>query len=55
MDNSLNFFWAAVWAVVLILAVIGLFWTPAIWFVIAIATGLFGMFVYDYIRVKWMK
>ena len=53
--NFLNLFWAIVWACIVILAVLGIFWKPAIYVLVAAAAYLCGMFIYDYVRVKRMK
>ena len=53
--NFLNLFWAIVWGLITVLAVVGIFWKPAIFIVIAAAASLCGMFIYDYVRVKRMK
>ena len=54
-QSTLNLFWAIVWAVVLIGAIAGIFWTPAIYIVAAIAAVMFGMFLHDYVRIVRMK
>lgn len=54
-DNHLNLFWAIVWVVVFILAVVCLFWKPAVWALVLIAGFFTGLFVADFIKVKRMK
>ena len=53
--NFLNLFWGLVWGLIVVLAVVGIFWKPAIFIVIAAAAYLCGRFIYDYVRVKRMK
>ena len=53
--NFLNLFWAIAWGIMIVLAVVGIFWKPALFGIIAGAAYLFGMFVYEYIRIKRMK
>ena len=53
--NFLNLFWGLVWGLIVVLAVVGIFWKPAIFIVVAAAAYLCGMFIYDYVRVKRMK
>lgn len=55
MDNFLNLFWAIVWGVALILAIVSIFSRIALAFLIGLAAYMCGVFVYDYIRVKRMK
>ena len=52
MNNLISIFWAGVWFVVLILAIVGIFWTPALYFIIAIAVTLCALFINDYINVN---
>lgn len=53
-ESTLNLFWAIVWAVVLIGAIAGIFWKPAIYVVAVIAAVMFGMFLHDFIRFRGM-
>ena len=53
--NFLNLFWGLVWGLIVVLSVVGIFWKPAIYIVVAAAAYLCGMFIYDYVRVKRMK
>lgn len=53
-ERTLNLFWAIVWAVVLIGAIAGIFWKPAIYVVAVIAAVMFGMFLHDFIRFMRM-
>lgn len=53
-DLFLNLFWLIVWAVVLIGAIVSVFWKPAVYVVILIAAIMVGMFLHDYIKVSRM-
>ena len=53
--NKVNLFWAIVWAVVLLGAILGIFWKPAVYAVVLIAAVMFGMFLHDFIQVSRMK
>lgn len=50
--STLNLFWAIVWALVLIGAIAGVFWKPAIYVVAVIAAIMFGMFLHDFIKYR---
>ncbi len=56
MDNSLNLFWAIIWAVVLICTIAGLFGkiVPLI-ILAALAAGMLSMFIVDYIKVRRLR
>ena len=54
-ESTLNLFWTIVWAVVLIGAIVGIFWKPAIYVVAVLASVMFGMFLREYIRFVRMK
>ena len=54
-ESTLNLFWAIVWAVVLIGAIAGIFWKPAIYVVAVLAAVMFGTFLREYIRFARMK
>lgn len=54
-ESTLNLFWTIVWAVVLIGAIAGIFWKPAIYVVAVLAVVMFGMFLREYIRFARMK
>lgn len=54
-ESTLNLFWTIVWAVVLIGAIVGIFWKPAIYVVAVLAAVMFGMFLREYIRFARMK
>ena len=53
--STLDLFWAIVWTVVLILAIVGLFWNPALYVLIAGSVGFASMFFVDFIRIVRMK
>ena len=53
--NLISLFWALAWFVVFALAIIGIFWTPAIYAVGTFSATMCGMFIYDYIHVKRIK
>ena len=53
--STLDLFWAIVWTVVLMLAIVGLFWNPALYILIAGAVGFASMFFVDFIRIMRMK
>ena len=54
-ESTLNLLWTIVWAVVLIGAIAGIFWKPAIYVVVVLAAVMFGMFLCEYIRFARMK
>lgn len=54
-ESTLNLFWAIVWGVVLIAAIVGIFWKPAVYAVAVIAAVFFGMFLREFIRFARMK
>ena len=54
-ESTLNLFWTIVWAVVLIGAIAGIFWKPAIYVVAVLAAVMFGIFLREYIRFVRMK
>ena len=54
-ESIINLVWAIIWAIVLIGAIVAIFWKPAIYFVATFAAVMFGNFVYDFIRFKRMK
>ena len=54
-EITLNLYWAIVWAVVLIGAIVAIFWEPAIYIVVAIAVAMFIMFIRECIRYARMK
>lgn len=49
MENLFN---AIIWGVVLILAIVAVFWNPAHFVTAGIAAAFCGTFVYDYIQEK---
>lgn len=53
--NQFNLFWAIVWAVILIGAIIGWFWRPAIVGIAIISVGMIGMYIAEFIRVNKFK
>ena len=53
--NFLNLFWAIVWGLITVLAVVGIFWKPAIYVVVVLAAVMFGVFLHDYVRILRMK
>ena len=53
--KGLNLFWTIVWAVILIGAIVGFFWRPAIVGVAILAAIMFGTFLVDYIRIIRMR
>ena len=50
--KHVNLFWAIVWALLAVLALVGIWWNPADIFVVIIAGIFCGMFVHDYIKTK---
>ena len=54
-ESTLNLFWTIVWAVVLIGAIVGIFWKPAIYVVAILAAVMCGMFLREYISFARMK
>lgn len=56
MDNSLNLFWAVIWAVVLVCTVAGLFGKIVPLIILAVlAAGMLAMFIVDYIKVRRLR
>lgn len=56
MDNSLNLFWAVIWAVVLVCTVAGLFGKNVPLIILAVlAAGMLAMFIVDYIKVRRLR
>ena len=53
--NFLNLFWGLVWGLIVVLAVVGIFWKPAIYVVAVLAAVMFGIFLHDFIRFIRMK
>lgn len=53
--NKLNLFWGCVFGLILICAIVSIFWKLAIYSVIASSAYLCGVFIFDYIRIKRMK
>lgn len=53
--NFLNLYWAIVWGVVFVLAILGFFWKPCLIATTVIAGITFCVFVKEYIRVKRIK
>lgn len=51
-ESTLNLFLTIVWAVVLIGAIVGIFWKPAIYVVAVLAAVMFGMFLHDFIKYR---
>ena len=51
-ESTVNLFWTIVWAVVLIGAIAGIFWEPAIYVVAVLAAVMFGMFLHDLIKYR---
>ena len=54
-QSTLNLFWTIVWAVVLVCAIVAIFWLPAIYVIIVLAAVMFGTFLHDYVRIVRMK
>jgi len=54
-ESTLNLFWTIVWGVVLIAAIVGIFWKPAVYAVSVIAAVFFGVFLREFIRFARMK
>lgn len=54
-ESTLNLFWTIVWGVVLIAAIVGIFWKPAVYAVAVIAVVFFGVFLSEFIRFARMK
>ena len=54
-ESTLNLFWAIIWGIILIAAVGGIFWKPAIYIVAVIAALFFGAFLREFIRYARMK
>ena len=53
--NFLNLFWAIVWAVALILAVIGVYWKYANGILAVLALAFCWVFAKEYVHIKRMK
>lgn len=55
-ENTVNVFWFLVWAIVLILAVAGIFGSKVCLYILAVvALGFATMFLVDYIQVKKLR
>ena len=54
-ESTLNLSWAIVWGVILIAAIVGIFWKPAVYAVAVIAAVFFGVFLRESIRFARMK
>lgn len=54
-DKKLHIFWVSVWAVVLGLSILGLFWKPAMYILAGIAAIMVGIFVSDLIHYLKLK
>ena len=53
--EKINLFWAIIWGLVFVTAIVGIFWNPA-HFVTAAISGIFcGLFIHDYIKAKAKK
>lgn len=50
-----NLFWAIVWGVCFILAVLAIFWNPAQIFSAIIAGGICAAFIVDYVKERKLK
>lgn len=53
--EKVNLFWAVVWGLVCILAIIGIFWNPSQWATAVICGCFCGAFIWDYVKEKRMK
>ena len=54
-ESTRNLFWTIVWGVVLIAAIVGIFWKPAVYAVAVTAAVFFGVFLREFIRYARMK
>lgn len=55
-ENTINVFWFVAWAIVLILAVAGIFGIKVCLYILAgVAMGFATMFLVDYIKVKKLR
>ena len=50
--KNYSLFWMIVWAVVLALAIVAIFWEPAIYGVIVIAAIFLVLFIHDFYKVR---
>lgn len=50
--KHVNLFWAIVWGLVCVLAIVGIFWNPAHFVTAAISAVFCGAFISDYIKTK---
>lgn len=46
--KSFSLFWMVVWAVVFALAIVTIFWRPAVYFLAVIALVFLVLFIHDY-------
>lgn len=53
--NFLNLFWAIVWAVALILAIIGVYWKYANGILAVLALAFCWVFAKEYVHIRRMK
>lgn len=55
-ENAINVFWFIVWAIVLILAIGGIFGSKVCLFILAVLSfGFATMFLVDYIQVRKLR
>ena len=53
--EKINLFWAIIWGMVFVTAIVGMFWNPA-HSLTAVISGIFcSIFVHDYINAKAKK
>lgn len=50
--DKINLFWAVVWGIVFVAAVVGFFWNPIHFFTAVFAGCFFTAFIVDYVRAK---
>lgn len=50
--SKFNLFWTIIWSIVFCLALLGIFWNPAQFFLAVIAAIFCGLCLYGYIKGK---
>jgi len=51
-ENLLDLFWAIVWGLVTVLAIVGIFWNPSSVISAVLSGCMFAVFVVEYIKEK---
>lgn len=54
-DNHINLIWVVVWGLVLVGAILGMFWKPALWIIVGVSAFMLAVFAAEFIRILRMK